>query len=455
MLPAAPSIPSRTPAPVRSGQEGFVLLALVVFILVVITVCTSLFAMASYETKAALYRQHSHEAFNLAEGALERARAKLLEDRSWRDGWDDAPVAFEDLGTSATYDLAISDTSLPDLPQLHSPVCLRAEGHVGNAHRAIEAIADLPPTGFDMPLFVKGTAEIGGNLRIEGATHVNEDATGNKGHGDPHIVSEEGYTEGFELRPPIIYTDPDHFPDATYYYVKGTKVGSACRARIFDRHMNDITGTVNMAPFTSYDAKTKTYTYNFNTAARIAEYFHPTTGVFRMASGDNSIVVNFGELPLGPSGALYQALNFDGGKSVSIPATVINSRFAGSTTEQRLDTGQWDGATIMAKQVKFEPLNGIALICHDLKRNGSSHAYLGTAAHSALVYLTRDVVTINSNLHVYGALICLGDFHSSGGPDIIYDSAFLASLPSYLLDGWTPGVSGTLRIYRWRETAAS
>ncbi len=447
MFPASSSKPGR--------EEGFVLLALMVFILVVITVCASMFAMASYETKGALHQQHSHEAFNLAEGAIERARAKLLEDRAWREGWTDVPVAFEELGSSATYDLAISDTSLPGLPQLHAPVRLRAEGHVGTAHRAIEAIADLPPTGFDMPLFVSGTAEVGGNLTIEGPTHVNGDAAGNNGNGDPHIVSEEGYTEGFELQPPIIYTDPDHFPDATYYYVKGTKVGSTYKARIFDRYMNDITGTTNMTSLMSYSTSTKTFTYNFNTAARITQYFHPTTGVFRMASGDQSIVVNFGEQPLGPSGALYQALNFDNGGTVSIPATVINSRFVGSTTEQRLDTDDWRGAKISVKQVKFEPLNGIGMICHDLERSGTSHAYLGTAAHPALVYVTRDVVTINSNLHLYGALICLRDFHSTGGPDITYDPDFMASLPGYLISGWTPGVSGTLRIYRWREAAAS
>ncbi len=439
----------------RTRDGGFALLALMVFILVVITVGASMFAMASYETKGALYRQQSHEAFNLAEGAIERARAKLLEDRAWREGWSGVPIALQDLGSPATYDLAISDTSLPSLPELRSPVFLRAEGHVGNAHRAIELIADLPPTGFDMPFLVMGMAEVGGALQVDGPAHVNEDATGGSGHGEPHIVGDDGYTEGFDLQPPIIYTDPDHFPGATYYYVKGIKVGSVYQARILDRNMNDITGTVDMSPLLSYNSGSNTYTFRFDSDARIAEYFHPTTGVFRMAAGDNSIVVNFGEVPLGPNGALYQELDFDGTGGVSIPATVINSRFMGTTIEQRLETENWAGTRVLIKQVTFEPLNGIGLICHDLERSGSTQAFLGTPAHPALTYVTRNVVMINSNLNVYGALICLGNFHSTGSPDIVYEPGFLGLVPDYLYDAWTPGVSGTLRIYRWKEAAAS
>jgi type II secretory pathway pseudopilin PulG len=428
----------------QRGREGFVLLALIVFITIVIIVAASLFAMASYETRGALYRQVSSEAFYLADGAVERARAKFLDDRAWRDGWSGEAEG------SGTYDLTVSDTTWSGYD---SPVKILSTGHVEQADRLIEVIADVPPTALGLPLLVMGDAEVGGNLCLTGDAHINGDAAGGSGHGDPHFSCDGEYTEGFEITPPIVYTEPGHFPGATYYYVKGHRDGATYTARIFDADMNDITGTIDMSSLTSYNNGTKTYTFSFNSAARIAQYFDNSTGYFRPVSPATAAVVNFGELPLDPAVALYHALVFDGNSSSNIHATVINSRFTGTSDDERLDTAYWEGAKLEIKQVTFEPYYGIAMICHDLERTGSAQAHLGTTTWPALVYVTRDVVMINSNLDIVGSLICLNDFHSTGGPDITYDPGFIPNLPDYLVESWPDGVSGTLKVIRWRELA--
>ena len=428
----------------QRGREGFVLLALIVFITIVIIVAASLFAMASYETRGALYRQVSSEAFYLADGAVERARAKFLDDRAWRDGWSGEAEG------SGTYDLTVSDTTWPGFD---SVVKIRSMGHVEQADRLIEVIADVPPTGLGLPLLVMGDAEVGGNLCLTGDAHINGDAAGSSGHGDPHFACDGEYTEGFEIMPPIVYTNPAHFPGATYYYVKGHRDGATYTARIYDESMNDITGATDMSSLTSYNNGSKTYTFDFGTPARITQYFHDVSGVFHMDGGDSAVVVNFGELPDDPADALYHALIFDGNSGSNIHATVINSRFTGTSDDERLDTNYWEGAKLEVKQITFEPYYGIAMICHDLERTGSAQAYLGTTTWPALVYVTRDVITINSNLDIVGSLICLRDFHSTGGPSITYNPGFIPNLPDYLIHTWPDGISGTLKVLRWRELA--
>jgi hypothetical protein len=63
-------------------------------------------------------------------------------------------------------------------------------------------------------------------------------------------------------------------------------------------------------------------------------------------------------------------------------------------------------------------------------------------------------VQIGSNLGVTGCLLSLGDFRSTGGPNFTFDDGFLPRLPAYLQQGGGAGVSGTLHVIRWRETAA-
>ena len=61
------------------GEEGYSVFTVTVFAFIIIIAGFAIYAVASYETKGALYRQNSSEAFYLADGAIERARAKFLE----------------------------------------------------------------------------------------------------------------------------------------------------------------------------------------------------------------------------------------------------------------------------------------------------------------------------------------------------------------------------------------
>ena len=147
-------------------ERGFALFAVTVFVFIVTITAFGFFTMASYETEGALYRQESSESFHLADGAIERARAKFLEDRSWRAGWTTEPEG------RGTYDLAVQDTVYMG----DDAVYLLATGRVGDGVRSIEVMADVPPTGLGVPLLLMGDADVGGNLCLYGHAHVNGDA---------------------------------------------------------------------------------------------------------------------------------------------------------------------------------------------------------------------------------------------------------------------------------------
>jgi hypothetical protein len=426
----------------RSG--GYVLMGAMVFMVVLMIAGAAFFGIGASETRQALNRQRSSEAFCLADGAIERARAKLLEDRAWRNGWTDATAGH------GTYDLSIADTTYGGLNDV---VCLTATGDVRNARRRIEALAEVPPSYADLPLLIGGNADIRGNLCLDGDAHINGD-----GH-DPHLTCGGTYTDQFAITPAPIYTDPAHFPNATYYYVRGNRVGSITYARIYDatgRNISPDLGDSLTGGIVTYSAATKTFTYNFDTAARISAYFDEATGIFSRTTGTSAVVVNFGEPPVlnPPGNEGVAAIVFDG-PSASIRATVIDTRFIGASEADRLDPLMWMGGLTTVKQVTWEPAYGIAMVVYDFQKQGGSLVQIGTAAWPALLYVTHTVPALNSNFVLVGSLICLGDFHSSGGPNITFDGGFVPNLPDYLTEDWTPGVSGTMKVLSWREVAAA
>ena len=428
-----------------SRCEGYALLTVVIFVLLLTLAGATFFRIGSSETTQALYRQRSGEAFYLADGAIERARAKLLENRAWRNGWTAAAAGH------GSYDLSIADTTYGGM---HDVVRLTAIGNVRNARRRIEALAEVPPTAEDLPLLIGGNADIKGNLCLEGEAHINGDGY------DPHITCDGTYTDQFVITPPPIYTDPAHFPNATYYYVRGNKVGSNYYARVYDATGHNISFTLGdslTGGLVSYNAGSKTFTYSFDTAARISNYFDETTGVFHRNAGTSAVVVNFGEPPImtPPGNAGVAAVVLDGSAGASLHATVINTRFTGATEAERLDPLKWAGGLLTVKQLTWEPEHGIAAIAYDFQKQGGSLVHIGSEAWPALLYITHQVPALNSNFELIGSLICLGDFHSSGGPDITFNGGFVPNLPDYLSEDWTPGVSGTLKVLTWREVAAA
>jgi hypothetical protein len=432
------------------GRDAYALPSVLIFSLILIIAGLAFFSMASYETRQAIYRQSSSRAFYLADGAIERARSEFLNDRGWAAGYNGARVT----GAGGTYDLVVRDSTYQSYPHVKF---LRATGHFRNADRRIEVLAQVPPTALALPLLVMGDASVGGNLCLSGDAHINGEASGSNPAQDPHFVCGGDYTEGFTILPPPIHTEPDSFPGATYYYVKGNKVGGTWQAKIFDRDGNDITAGHIMTDVVTYNAGSKTFTYDFKNAGLISTYFDEASGVFRKNAGDNSVVVNFGEVPVvDPPGALgVSAVTLDGDASYSVRSTVINARYVGVTEMDRLDASYWRGALLTVKQIMMEPRNGIALIAYDFEKQGGSLVTIGTPAWPALVYVTRDVTDITSNFNLLGSIICLGDWNSTGGPDVTYDAAFIPHLPPYLQDNWPDGISGTLKIFRWREAATA
>jgi hypothetical protein len=434
---------------VASRSAGYALMAVVVFALVGSLIGFSLYAIATYENKGAHYRQNSSEAFYLADGGIERARAEFLNSRTWREGWTDVPSG------RGKYDVAVSDTTFEGKDAIR----LLSQGRVKNATRRVEAIVEIPPTAWDLVLLVMGDTDVNGNLCLNGQIHVNGDV--DFGAQESHLQCGE-YTNFCCIFPPSIYTDPDHFPDATFYYVQGRTLGTgAYGAHIFDRDRNDITHAVvgdslDGPGIVGWDNPTKTWSFEFK-AGDVNKYFNETTGVFRPRGGATTAVVNFGESDLlGGNPNYVSAVYFQAADTVH--ATIINTRFTGITEEDRLDPGNWMGGLTKVQHIVFAPRQGIGIICYDFEKTGAALVQFGTEEWPALLYVTHNVTTLNANFNLVGSLIVLGDFgdpHIAGGPDFQYDDGFIDNLPGYLRDGWNDGVSGTMKILRWREVAAA
>jgi len=429
-------------------SSGYALLTTVVFVFVLLIAGFAFFALVSYEGKAAIYRQDSSESFYLADGAVERARAKFLEDRTWRDGW-----AAESAG-AGEYDLTVTDTTYQGEPAVR----LLSKGRVRGGERWVEVFADIPPTGFGLPLLVMGDADVNGNFCLEGQAHVNGDP--DFGPGDVHLKC-GSYTSGFEILPPPIYTDPAHFPTSTYYYVRGITNGFGDHVgHIYDAAGVDLTQTGaipdSLEGLVDYDAPSKTYTFEFKNDD-LETYFDDATGIFSRNGGETAAVVNFGESALlGGPADVFSRVVFQGDDTLH--TTIINTRFTGITETDRIDHLYWEGGMTELQQVTFEPYYGVAIIAYDFEKMGSALVNVGTTAWPALLYVTNDVPVINANFVLIGSFIVLGDFgvpQISGGPDIYYDEGFVDNLPGYLTEDWVEGVSGTMKVLRWRELASA
>lgn len=416
------------------GREGYALLTVVILIFILLLGGMSFFRTSSYETKGALYRQNSSEAYYLADAAIERARARFLSDRAWRTGW------VNEAAGRGHYGLTLTDTTYLGTSNV---VRLLASGTVRNATRRIEAMVELPATALDMAIYVEGEASIGGNLTVNGDIHVNADSDMG------HVKGTGDRSTGFDIFPPVARTDPADYPGMTYYYVKGVKVGGVYQAQVYDRDMNDVTAVLgaSMAGMVSYNAGQKTYTFTIS-GGDVAAYFSDATGKFRRNAGDTAVIVNFGASP--PNAADVRCVvSIQGGQPVN--TTIINTRFTGVTDQDRLDPACWFGGSTFVKQTTVAPRNGLSFIVYDFAKQGGALAQVGTTTAPGLIYVTHDVTDVNSNYAAVGTMIVLGDWSSTGGPDVTYTPAFIPGLPSYLKEDWISGVSGTLRIVRWRE----
>ena len=427
------------------GQAGYVLLAVTVLVFAMIVGGMALFATASYESKHALRDYDSAEAFYLADSAIERARAMLLEDRAWRDGWND--VALD----RGTYDLAIADTTLGGISG--SYVRLTGTGTVNRTSRRVTAVAEVPPAGLNLGLLgMDDAVSLFNPFCVNGRAHINEWCF----FGFRNRNFQCGtLTSGFDLTPPHLYVDADHFPGATYYEVRPTKIGAVHNARIFDADGIDITTSRgdSLTSVLTYSSLLGSYIYTFSGNTAVDRYFDETTGVFRRAAGDSSVVVNFGGAPLntppGPN-AVHQL--YIGNTSRIIRATIINTRFTGITVEQRLQYGNWRAGLTILDGVTFAPRNGMTLICGMFHSFGTSN--YGNARYPGLVYITGFLNSFWGDLNARGSIIMMGDFVSLADVTITYDPLMLDRMPDYMEEEWPDRVSGSSRIITWREVSA-
>jgi len=429
------------------GQEGYVLLAVTVLTFAMIIGSLAIFTTSSSETRLSHRRSDATKAFYLADGALERARARLADDRNWRAGWSGISLG------DGTYSLAITDTAVSGH---NNTVKLTGAGTVGHVTRRVEMVAELPPSGLGLALLSQSYGFFLGRVCITGKNHHNSWAY--YGLHDRFLRCGE-YTKGYTISPPPIYTDAGHFPASTYYDVRAYRVhGNTCEARIFDADGNDITSALG----DSLTGRVQRwgghrYFFTFNSAALVRRYFDQETGIFRRAAGDQSVVVDFGgpaleRLPQGgwredSRSASYLVLT--GSPSEPVHTTLINTRFIGYGEADRLRSSRWRGGYFQLYHTRLEPYNGIAYIAHTTLIWRQS--VIGSAQWPALGYSTSGSLTM-LQIDSHGSLITLGRHISLFGPiNLNYTEDLLRHLPAYLVNSWPDHVSGTLRVLSWRE----
>jgi hypothetical protein len=432
---------------ISEGEAGFAMVAAMVIIFVLGISAVGIFRMVEYETNNSSYRTQSFQALYLADSAVERAKARLLNDSSWRDGWNSVPLG------NGTYSLSIQDTTYMGNMNI---VRLVGTGTVDEAVRKVEAWTELPGGNFDYALLVHGDLEAKGNICIDGEAHICGDA--DFGNHDAHLQCGT-YTEGFDVDPPTVFTEASEYPNATYYMVRGTTDGHDFMAAIFDRFGNDITGALgdDLSSVTSFDAGNGVFSFEFDKTSKVEHYFNDQTGVFRRNSGDQAVVVNFGEPPLiDPPGVTgLSNIEFKGNSGAPVVhATIINTRFIGVNDEQRFDTNYWEGGGVETKKVIFEPYYGISLLIHDFQQEAGALSQIGTSNWPGLVVVTCDVVKVRANFAMEGAIVVLGDWFNTGGPDLIYNPDFESNLPGYFRDPIINPGSGLPRIVYWQEIAS-
>ncbi len=451
--------------PTLGDERGFALFTVIIFAFLVLITGMAFFAMASYETKAAIYGEDTAEAFYLADAGIELARSELLNEGTWR-----GPVPATALG-AGTYLVNTVDSVYAATGD--SALYVYSEGQVRRATRAVEAWFEVkPPEDATALLVMRNLDASHGNICISGHVHANGDA--DFGKNDAHLKCGGTYTEGFRLDPPAIYTEPAYYPNSTYYYVRGLYIAagggkhgtpSLTEARIFDQDDNDITAAM---PFVisdsngliSYNNATGEFVFNFDgnvgpaNQEAVDYFFGPNSPFFALntAAGHTSVVVNFGTYLGGTPSTSRLELKSTSGSS-SVRATLINSRYIGTPGGDRLDWNNWAGGwTYMATKLTFEPANGIALITHNIDQS-NAQVQIGTSAYPALLYVTRDVDDVQGQFSVTGSVIVLRDWVNQGGPDITFNPGFIPKLPPYLEGFPFGGKSGVTELLDWREVA--
>jgi hypothetical protein len=256
--------------------------------------------------------------------------------------------------------------------------------------------------------------------------------------------------------PPVAYTEPDSFPDATYYYVTAQKNPTE-ELTIRDRN-GAIQRTIPAgAPIDaggeltwSIDGSRKlSIRYQINGPGPHA--LDPAANVFPKVGPDHAVVINFGQGTPGKHDAYGHRGQATGNVTTTITPTIINARFTGTTVLDRLDKDFWEGGEFDLKTATvFAPDYCISVIAKRIDK-ANAQASMGTANSPCLNYIMGDVDWSNGQFSMFGTLISLGDMSFGGGTNLNYDSGFIDCLPPVLGANWPVPTSGRMEVLNWNE----
>lgn len=433
-----PTPGANTPVALPAGERGMAMITVLIFSFVFIVGMMAFFTVAGYEANQAEMREHTTRAFFLADGAIERAKAELLQDGRWDDGY--AWVNYE----GGRYKLTVSDTTWhgQDVTRFYS------EGVFGRNKRDVEVFANIVPPGFEIAILALGNIETRGNITLVGQAHANMAIDGS------HFQGDGTFDGGYVLKPPPAFTEPDSFPGATYYYVTAQR---APTEELYIKDRNDSTLFTFVGNVTSHAELTwaidnnRVLTINYNMGNGVPHALDPAAGIFVKSGSDTAVVINFGRGTPGKHDLTNINLSATGSVNETIKPTIINAKFTGATNEDRLNKTFWAGGTIdIGVKATFEPENCFAVIAWEIKKTTATVS-LGTATHPALSYVMGDVDWTAGQFTIHGTLIALGNMSFGGGTNLNYNRNFIACLPPALRLNWPIGTSGEMKVLEWRE----
>jgi hypothetical protein len=443
-------------------ERGMALLTVIILGLVFTTLGLTLYALASREWAQVRHRDDSASAFWLADAAIEHAKGKLFNDITWDSGF----VAPQALG-EGTYTLALTDSTYGGQPALH----MYARGFVpkpsgGYTERDVEVFASVYPAAFEYAIHCMNEIHTSGNVGACGRVHGNDlvDDAGSSLDPPHGCTTGKAITEGFVVIPPVIRTEPQYYPNTTYYWVVGKPAGPFTDALILKAdpagaftirtgHTATQVGTIATNNYTGAGTPIQ---YSFNNAADATTMFDWSTGICKRdsAAGHSAVVVNFGEYL---QGAASKVSNLHFKADYAIRSTVMNTRLKvypppDSSATALTDSMAWTGGNFTCQQAAFTPANGIALVLHTINDPGNSNITIGTPTSPAVFYITGSIMKFNANGNMYGTTVVLGNITDmKGNPDFWFNNGYRPNLPPYLNGFWWNGTSGIADILLWRE----
>ena len=370
----------------RSDERGMALVA-VVFLGMLFTIMgLAVFALSGYEYGQATQRDDSGSAFWFADAAIEHAKAEIFNDITWDAGFDSVSLSGTDEGY---YSLAIGDTVYDGEPAtwMFARGFIRRPG-AGVVERDVEVFARVSPAGFLYALFSMDSINTTGNVGVCGLVHGNDLIDdGGSSLGAPNDSSCEAETvlsDSFEVIPPGIRTEPSFYPNTTYYYVVGKPSGPYDRVIILRARVGGawvVRGGITadsvgfMLDENGGNARVNysgaTIVYQFANTANVNAMFNQTTGVCSLRTGDNTVIVNFGEHLQGSAVSWISDLKLGDTNSFPNPvqSTVINTRYIENSSPQDVsiealtNTDNWAGGNFEFQQIQMIPTNGARSRC--------------------------------------------------------------------------------------------